>query len=136
MLTDSMLFSPALSCTISCSTSFMAPFLLLLHTILKWSFLLHSIHNFPYTGYCPGGWLLLQYWHVCFVGIFVITFLLGMSLWAFSDTDFVKLPCFSNTAYGCRLCSLCLNSFFPDQYVFTHDGTIFFYFCEFPNDLP
>ena len=86
MLTGSMLFSPALSWTTSCCTSFTALVFLLLHTALKWPILLHSVHVFPNAGHCLRGWLLLQYWHVCFVGVYVCMCLLGLSLCAFFVT--------------------------------------------------
>ena len=78
-----MTFSSALSWAASCSTSFMVLALLLLHTALKWPILLHSVHLFPYAGHCLGGWLLPQYLHVCFAGIFVCVGLLGLALLVF-----------------------------------------------------
>ena len=82
MLTNSM-FSLATPWTASCSTSFMALVLLLLHTAQKWPNLLHSVHIFLYARHCLRQWLLLQYLLICFIGVLICVLLLRLSLHAF-----------------------------------------------------
>ena len=81
-----MLFSSALSFAASCSTLFTAGALLLLHTTLKWPILLNSVHLFPYAGHCLRAWLLPQYLHISFVGIFVCMVCLVLSSCVFFTT--------------------------------------------------
>ena len=78
-----MLFSSSLSWAASCSTSFMALALLILYTALKWPILVHFVYFFPYARHCLVGWLLPQYLHICFAGLFVCMYLLGLSLCVF-----------------------------------------------------
>ena len=78
-----MSFSLSLSWTVSCSILSVAPVLLLLHYTLKWPILPHSLQVFAYARHCLSGWLLPQYLHVCFVGVFVCICLLGVSLCVF-----------------------------------------------------
>ena len=51
------------SCS-SCSTSWTALCIMLLHTAFKWFILLHSSHHLQYTGHLWGGWLDPQYLHM------------------------------------------------------------------------
>ena len=120
-----MLFSFALSWAASCSTSFTDWALLLLHTALKWSLLLQSVHLFPYAGHCLRGWLLQQYLHVCFVGIFVCMYLLGPSLCVFFTIFSLPNSFASMTLFLIVDWALCASSLFAQANTFSLAVSLF-----------
>ena len=95
-----MLLSSALPWAVSCSTSFKALALLLLHTPLKWLILPESVHFFPYAGHCFWGWLDPEYLHVCLAGIlcvqmiFLVCLCMSLSLFLICQISFVSVRLF------------------------------------------
>ena len=84
------------SCTSSCSTSWTALCLVLLHTAVKWFILPHSPYLFPYAGDLRGDWLDLQYldmhvWLFCILCICPFSFSDQMALHSWSTLNCLEL---------------------------------------------
>ena len=132
-----MLFSSELSLGACCSTLFM-------DQVSPASAYHSEVANF--AAFCASlpigqalswGWLLPQYLHVCFPGIFICIYLLWLSLCVpFTTFEFIEFFHLSEAVHDGGLVSLYLDSLCLGQHIFASYFFIFTYFCKFLDYFP
>ena len=134
IFTESMVFSSALFWAASCCTSFRALALLLLQCGSEVANFAAFCTSFPWARHCFWGWLLPQYLHICFMGVFVCLVssraVLVCDLHYF---EFIKVLHLSEAVHDGGLGSSHFDYLYPGQHIFASDFFIFMYICEFPD---